>query len=218
MIVDEHKICIIMCVNNKQYMDEAIYYINKLEIPENFEIELYTVADAKSMTSGYNEAMRMSNAKYKIYMHQDVFIVNKHYIYDILHVFEDKTIGMIGMAGAIKFPDNAIWWKADQAAGSFITNDIIKTTQVIMPNYQNIYDVKCVDGFLIATQYDLSWREDVFDGWDFYDVSQSFEFRKAGYRVVVPYMKKPWAMHYDKILNLKNYYKYRKVFLDNYEF
>ena len=38
----------------------------------------------------------------------------------------------------------------------------------------------------MATQYDVPWREDLFDGFDFYDVSQSFEFRKAGYTVGVP--------------------------------
>ena len=55
------------------YLDERVYYINKLEIPTEYEIDIITVRDADSMTSGYNAAMQTSDAKYKIYIHQDVF-------------------------------------------------------------------------------------------------------------------------------------------------
>lgn len=42
--------------------------------------------------------------------------------------------------------------------------------------YQN---VDAVDGLLMMTQYDLPWRDDLFSDFDFYDVSQAFEFRRA---------------------------------------
>ena len=32
------------------------------------------------------------------------------------------------------------------------------------------WEVEGVDGLLMATQYDIPWREDLFDGWDFYDL------------------------------------------------
>ena len=77
-------------------------------------------------------------------------------------------------------------------------------------------DVEAVDGLLMVTKEDLPWREDLFDGWDFYDVSQSFEFRKKGYRVVVPEQKKPWCAHDDGTMNLWSYDGYRKIFLTEY--
>lgn len=66
------------------------------------------------------------------------------------------------------------------------------------------------------TQYDISWREDIFDGWDFYDVSQSFEFKRAGYDIAVPYQKVPWVLHDCGFLNLKNYYSARDKFIKEY--
>ena len=36
------------------------------------------------MTSGYNNAMKKTDAKYKVYLHQDVFILNHNFLMDIL--------------------------------------------------------------------------------------------------------------------------------------
>ena len=69
----------------------------------------------------------------------------------------------------------------------------------------------------MATQYDLDWREDLFKGWDFYDVSQSAEFIKNGYQVVVPNLKDPWCLHDDGFLNLNNYDESRKIYLSEYK-
>lgn len=47
-------------------------------------------------------------------------------------------------------------------------------------NRHRVVDVTAIDGMFMATQYDISWREDLFDGWDFYDISQSCEFTRGG--------------------------------------
>ena len=74
-----------------------------------------------------------------------------------------------------------------------------------------------VDGLLMATSYDIPWRTDLLEGWDFYDVSQSFEFRKKGYKIVVPVQKCPWCLHDDGvILNLWNYDKNRRICMKEY--
>ena len=61
-------------------------YIQKLIVPEGYEIELLEIRDAGSMTEGYNEGLHTSNAKYKIYMHQDVFIVYPYFLFSILEI------------------------------------------------------------------------------------------------------------------------------------
>ena len=77
-------------------------------------------------------------------------------------------------------------------------------------------EVEAVDGLLIATQYDVMWREDLFDKWDFYDVSSGFEMRRKGYKVVVPSMLEPWCLHDDGVMNLVNYYVERGKFIKEY--
>lgn len=76
-----------MCSNNKQYEDECMLYINDLKIPDGYIVDNIIIHDAISMTSGYNKAMNSSDAKYKIYLHQDVFILNKNFLFDLLYYF-----------------------------------------------------------------------------------------------------------------------------------
>ena len=60
---------------------------------------------------------------------------------------------------------------------------------------QQPVEVEALDGLLLATSRDVRWREDLFDGWDFYDVSQCLEMRRMGWRVVVPCQETPWCYH-----------------------
>lgn len=214
--MDDKKICFIMCTNDQVYSNEAIYFINKLKVPQNYSVEVLTVSDATCMTAGYNEAMEASDAKYKVYLHQDVFIVETYFIYKLLDMFKNPEIGMIGMVGAPKLPDNKIMWNGPRI-GKIYTNNIYGTRKwelgLVKDSYQQ---VEAIDGLLMATQYDIRWREDIFDKWDFYDVSQSLEFRKAGYKVVVPSMVEPWCIHDDGFMDLSNYYNQRRLLLNEY--
>jgi len=126
---------------------------------------------------------------------------------------------MIGMIGTPKLSDDGVMWHGIRC-GSFqnihklLENDLIQDFQLIKTPYQQ---VEAVDGLLIATQYDICWREDLFDGWDYYDVSQCGEFKKKGYRIVVAGQPdKSWVIHDAGIPKLVDYQKYRKIFLQEY--
>lgn len=214
--MDSKKICFIMCVNNQEYADEAMYFINRLIVPEGYTIDVLTVEAASSMTSGYNEAMQASDAKYKVYLHQDVMIVERNFISKILDIFSNEKIGMLGMAGAISLDDSKVMWNSKRV-GSIYNGNAYSMKEWLIGEVDAAYQsVEAIDGLLMATQYDISWREDIFKRWDFYDVSQSFEFRKAGYEVVVPHMDKPWCIHDGGFMNLKYYYEERNKFIGEY--
>jgi hypothetical protein len=172
------------------------------------------------MTSGYNQAISHP-AKYKVYIHQDVFIMNVAFLYGLLQLFnEHEHLGMIGMIGAQYVPPNGIWNEGKGVIGKVIgyMNDLFYMATQEQPYHESktFMPVECIDGLLMATQYDIPWREDLFDGFDYYDVSQSFEFRKAGYTVGVPVQRDAWCIHYHIDVNMTNYDKYRKIFVENY--
>lgn len=213
--MNSKKVCFIICANDKLYLQECIRYIKWLRVPEDMEVEILEIQAAASMTSGYNEGMRSSDARYKVYLHQDVFIKNPNFIADIVKLFQsDEQIGMIGMVGCKELPPNGVMWSGERV--------IYSPERTSWENYQysmedGYWEVACVDGLLMATQYDVEWREDLFTGWDFYDISQSFEMRRRGYRVVVPVQRNPWFIHDDKIIvQLWNYNQGRKLFLEEY--
>ena len=215
-VVNEKAVCFIICSNDSLYTEECIYYINHLNVPDGYRIEVLTIHDAKSMTSGYNEGMRASDAKYKVYLHQDTFIVNHDFIQDILDIFtQDSSIGMIGMVGAPDLPYTGIMWDGKRCGGLYHWNVI--STQESWMKENTFSEVEVIDGFLMATQYDVPWREDLFDKWDFYDCSQCKEFARHGYKVVVPAQEEPWCIHDGGIASYNSYDGERQKFVKEYQ-
>lgn len=218
--MENNKIDFIICTNNKLYYEECIHYISRLEVPQGYEVDVLSIEDADYITKAYNEAMRVSNAKYKVYMHQDTFIINKRFLYDMLQIFEDSSVGMIGMVGCELLPEqdtflqNGLWDKGRvyysrvAASGMAVCADVEEETA-----YEY---VQAVDGLLMATQYDVRWREDILQGWDFYDISQSMEFLKQGYQIAVPSFAEPWVLHDHGVLNYQKYDYWKRVFFQEY--
>lgn len=81
---DKQKIAFIICVNDETEYEECRYYIEGLNVPDQYSVDIISIREAPFMTAGYNCAMRDSDAKYKVYLHQDVFIKEKDFISHIL--------------------------------------------------------------------------------------------------------------------------------------
>lgn len=222
-MVNDKKICFIACVNNEMFWKECLLYIDQLIIPDGFEVDALAVWEAKSIAAGYNEGMKASDARYKIFLHQDVFITDLFFLQELIDIFAiNKSIGMVGLVGVNHMPKDGIMWHGDRVFSIYCKYNLCidGCRKYTKPTGDNIAVVEAIDGLLIATQYDIPWREDIFDGWDFYDVSQSAEFRKRGYEIVVPQFNKPICVHDDGyILNLsryEEYEEYRQKYINEY--
>ncbi len=221
--MNEKKFCFIICTNNELMLNECIHYLNHLVIPKDYEIDLITIEDADSITSGYNTALQASDAKYKIYMHQDVFILNKNILQNLLDIFlSDSQIGMIGMIGYENISPDGIMWHGKRRGDIYRS----KPTVSYPPLSEYHYSVKKegysfatqVDGLLIATAYDLPWDTTHLNGWDFYDAFQSVNYLLHGYKIAIPNQLHPWCLHDDGVaLNLLHYNQYRKLFIQKYQ-
>lgn len=217
--MNNKKICFISCVNDDKQYEECLLYINNLNIPKGYEIDSISVKESNSMTEGYNEAMKHTDSKYKVYLHQDTFIINKNFIFDIINIFESNNeIGMIGMAGAKTIPLNGVWWDSNEAYGQVYENCSMEMKNLAFKIVERDFEeVKAIDGFIMITSKDIKWREDLFDGWYYYDMSQSLEFMKNGFKVVVSNQITPWCLHDHNSLDRNNEYeKYRKIYLKEY--
>ena len=213
---NDKKIAFIICVSDINKVTECIYYLDRLKAPEGFEKDVLTFQDAPSMAAGYNAGMNSSDAKYKVYLHQDVFIINPNFMIDLLEIFgKDTRIGIVGCIGAAKLGKTAM------AVSSWDTGKVIHNCiPMLMEGEKEITNdyaqVQALDGLLLATQYDIPWREDIMDGWDFYDISQCMEFARAGYKAVVPRQKTIWCFHDNKSSDMSNYSYYRQRFIKEY--
>ena len=218
--MNDKKVAFITCVNSDYWYSECLLYLKHLNLPAGFGAEFIDIRGAKSMAAGYNEGMRRTNAKYKIYLHQDTLVVNKNLVADLLKIFRDETIGVVGMIGCMSLPKTGVWWDGLRIYGRVLhacEPESVNDSHCDEPtgDYQI---VEAVDGFFIATQYDLTWRDDLFDGWHLYDTSQCKEMQRAGYKAVVPNQTQDfWCIHCPKEKPLDpKYRKYQKIFLREY--
>jgi len=220
--MNDKKFCFIICTNSELFYNECVRYMEYLIIPAGYEVDIIGITEAQSITKGYNEGMQASDAKYKIYMHQDVFILYPNFLQSVLDIFaSDEKIGMIGMVGAEKMAVDGVMWHTWRRGDLYEGSIENRFEELSYDSYQyclddGLWNVEAADGLLLVTSKDVSWREDLFDGWDYYDVSQSFEMIRAGYRVVVPEQRLPWCLHDDGILNSRNHDKYRRICLKEY--
>ncbi len=184
----------IFCANNERLIQESCRYIQALNLPAGFTLGIQAIKNSASMAKGYNEGMRGSDAKYKIYLHQDVNILNPNFCYDILTLFQKyPNLGIMGVLGAKQLPPNGIWWDAPQTCGKvYYFDQLLLCNTEVSGEYES---VQALDGMILITQYDLPWREDILTGWHFYDAAQSLEFIKAGYAVGIPRQTVPWCAH-----------------------
>ncbi|VYU41723.1 glycosyltransferase [Clostridium tertium] len=216
--MNEKKICFITCVRNLEIYNESLVYINNLIVPQGYEIESINITEVDSVAKAYNEAMRLSDAKYKVYLHENIFIINNTFIEDILNIFlNNDKIGLIGMLGTKMLTNNYSIYGSNSVYGKLYTNNIgimgLDEFHEVNNNYE---EVKLVDGLLMATQYDVTWRDDIFDGWEYYDLSQSVEFLKKGYKVIVPKQLDPWCIQ-DSLENFSDAKEiYKEKFIEEY--
>lgn len=195
--MNDKSIAFIICMNNMEYYQECVRYIQELEVPEGYETDIICVQEAESMAMGYNAGMQDSDAKYKVYLHEDTFVINTHFIYDILEIFQnDKTIGMLGVVGCEHLPDYENCY-LNYNIGNIEEYDGVTTdNRILYQDFTKKYiEVEVAEGVLIATQYDIAWSEEFFDSGNSYDISQSMQMRKMGYKIVVPYQEKAWCYH-----------------------
>lgn len=216
-MMDPKKIAFIICVNDEEQFREAVLYLQHLQIPAEMAAEILPIGGAASMCAGYEQGRRAADAKYKVYMHQDVLVIRKNLVEEMLELFSDSKVGMMGLAGCEQLPGSGIWWE-----GRGIHNKIahalraehISVAEGVVPQCR----VQAADGVLLATQYDIPWRADILTGWHFYDISICQEYRRKGYKVVLPRQEEPWIIHQTRHRTAgDDYEEQRQIFLQTYK-
>jgi len=161
--------------------------------------------------------MEVSTARYKIYIHQDVFIVYQELLPDLLNLFGTyPRLGMVSVIGATQFPASGKWWEKNQSHCYGRTLHFVRPPQgfpaslFVAPNLRRLrmYQLQplvddylpavVVDGLLLATQYDIPWK-DPLGGFELWEQVHSLEFIKAGLEVGIARQQAIWCVHWGPI-------------------
>ena len=187
-------------------------YIDALDIPNGYEAELIEVRPDGNVADTYQRAMEASDAKYKIYLAPGSILLRLNFFEEMLRVFENPMIGAMGLVGTKQISTTGLL-----AASPFIKGRLLYTDDRSFRGEDiegATEEVMAVSGDLIATQYDIPWRRDLFHSNCFYAEAQCIEFRRRGYRSVVPHQDEAWLLSGTKEISYDDVSQ--EVFLDTY--
>ncbi len=209
--LDPHAIAFLTLVNNETQYATCCRYLDALEIPSGYTVERIAVYGATSMAEGYQRAMESCAARYKLYVHQDTYLVHRGLLTELLHLFDTyPRLGMVGVVGATRLPAKAIWWLNNAfntygrlreyfrpggfPASLYLRNRVLHFSHFrsVVGDYQHAV---VVDGLFLATQYDLPWANSL-GGFELYDHVQALEFIKAGLEVGIARQEAIWCLHW----------------------
>ena len=182
---DAKKIAVIVARQGAALPAELLMSLRLLEQPAGFTMELVEVEGKAGMAAAYGQAMEASAAKYKVYLDERVRILEPRLLVRIIDLFEKHAdLGILGISGTKLLPPDGIAFHSTRRIGSLRLAAEGRTVSWGMV-LGEAEDVLAVDGFLMATQTDVPWREDLFRGAAFFDAAQCLEFRRRGLRSAV---------------------------------
>lgn len=215
----ENQIAFIFCANDELYCAECIRYLKRLNVPAGMGLTIVSVWHAPGMAAGYNAAMDRLSARYKIYIHQDTFIIEPDLPARLIAAFhENAAYGMLGIAGTTKLNDAAKWWQSppEELRMNLYQDAVLEILRsVSVCSRGTVEPAAAADGILLATSTDIRWQETVYDGWHFYDIRQCVEFCRQGWRVGVLNSGEPVVLHETTMKKdpADLYDRYRQIFI-----
>jgi len=203
-----HAIAFMTCVNNETQYGICLRYVNALQVPWGHTVETIAVFGATSMAEGYQRAMEASTARYKIYLHQDVYLVYRGLLPELVRLFRTyPRLGMIGVVGTTRMPTKGVWWvskfhcfgrlweyrRETGFPASFLGRRLhVSRFRSFVGDY---LPAVAVDGLFIVTQYDLPWSN-VVGGFMLYEQVHAAEFIKTGLEVGIARQEAIWCLHW----------------------
>ena len=187
----DKKIAVIVARQGEALPSEFLMSLRLMEQPAGFTMELVEVEGRAGLAAAYGQAMEASTAKYKIYIDERVRILDPGLFARIVRLFEKcADLGLVGISGTKILSPDGIAFHSTRRIGSLRLAEEARTVSWgrVLGEAE---DVLAVDGFLMATQVDLPWREDLFHGAAFFDAAQCLEFRRRGLRSAVLGQEEP---------------------------
>lgn len=201
------KIAIIIHCTDEQYQEECINYVELLEIPDKYKVDLFVVAGDSHKSAAYNEAMNASDAKYKLYLSQTTFVLQKDCITQCIDLFEENDkLGMLGILGG----------RGKQQLGKAIVSNAEGTELLDYQKGKDKYNiVDRLDEAFIFTQYDIPWSEDISE--------HARLCGDKGYYAAVPYQDIAWCQvdrktEFEGTTEAQQIYNYIKFMLRRIQF
>ena len=201
--------------------DEALYStclesLQALHLPAGYEAELFTLTAGKPYAVQANKALALSDAKYKIYINDDMCLVQPRFFGELLAIFKDAAVGMVGAWGSQSLPvDGNVLSSAYKRGAFYVPAEDGFSEQRFGDATGKAADVRCILPSFFATQWDIAWDES-YEKQYYAVLAHCRAFEEEGRRIVVPLPKNIWCAYQVKDISFDGSEADRKKFFTRY--
>jgi hypothetical protein len=200
----KNKICFIIYGDNDFLCQEALHYVLNLHMPENMELDYMIIGRPDSISEAFNAGMAESDAAYKVYVNENVFITASDFIVSLMNAFENNPdVGMIGALGYHEDTsgDNV----GKRRIGCVTAEEKGLGTQLRFFDCEREYGLREaseLDYNIVATALDVQWKDDTNASKVMADKTSVLNSR--GYKSVVMLTGGSWCLYDNNIIQKSN--------------
>ena len=220
----EKKIAVLLRDSHTGQHEVCIEALKNVKWPDGYEVEVFTIDAQKPYAAQVNEVLADTDAKVKIYINDDLFLVHAQAIEELLKIFQDESIGMVGFLGSASLP----------VSGNLM-DSLYKYGAVYVPTEEDFSeirfgtaaqaaaDVRYILPSFFATQWDVPWDES-YEKQYYAVLAYCRAFEEEGYRIVVPLPENIWCAYQVKNISFdaseadqKKFFTHYHTYLDGTE-
>lgn len=191
------KIAVLIRKTTKERYDLLVKSLYAAKLPEGFVLEIFPLLKEQPYAKQVNEIITHTDAKIKIFINDEVFLAAPLVIEQLWEIFQDPSIGMVGIVGSRLLALSGSILDAPELFGS-----------VYMPMQGELKEIRCNDRrfntfvtdvrFLLpsffATNCDISWDE-AYSGQYYALLSYCRAVKEQGQRIVAALPEEIWCAY-----------------------
>lgn len=216
--MDNKKIVIYLHKTRQSYYETCLTSVKNLQCPEGYSIDIVTLSHQAAYAAQLNQHAAELPAKYRIYVNDDIYLLEPNLLSHLLQLFHDETIGMIGAFGSQSLPGSGSLMDSPYKYGSLYIPVESKFKKAVFRGtepHAPIAEVRYLWPSLFATQYNLVWPENYT--YQYYTVlDQCNQFTQQQKRLIVPLLPEPWLAYQTQTMNFAATPEDRRRFFQTY--
>jgi hypothetical protein len=187
---------IIICCNDKEQYNEfcypALYRTDQLlRMLGQDPLDIQLIYNVETIFKGNNEGIEKAKYPIKVFMHQDVNLLQTTWLMKIVKAFaENPEYGLLGFCGTKKLPARGFWWEEgkEHLIGELYSGK--ERAPWVFNRVTELTEAECIDSYFMVTNRDVLFDPSL-PGFHLVDMDYSRTFSSLGYKIgVVPH--KAW--------------------------
>lgn len=219
----EKKIAVLLHKSREGRYEICMESLRNMNWPDGYEAELFVITQDRPYAVQVNEIMMAADAKYKIYINDDLCLVHPQMIEEMLNLFQDDSIGMIGILGSTSLPVSGSVMDSPYKSGAVYIPSEKDLAELRFHETSEAADVRFLLPSLFATQRDVPWDE-AYEKQYYAVLAYCRGMEESGVRIVVPHPQEIWCTYQEKSIafdaneaDRKTYFSRHHPYLDGTE-